>query len=190
MIEESNPMERTEDNFIHTFTGKKFWPLNARQEDICIRDIAKALSQKCRYTGHSCMFYSVAQHCVYASEHCEDPRWALLHDAGEAYLPDVSRPIKSAIRGFEKTEDNLLRVIASKFGLEFPFPECVHRIDNQMLVTEWHYLMPAATTLGPQYKEIERLDLHIMPWFPELAEYYFLKRFNVLFPSHKEDNIG
>ena len=91
--------------------------------------------------------------------------------------------------GNDHTEDNLLRVIASKFGLEFPFPECVHRIDDQMLVTEWHYLMPAATKLGQQYKEIERLDLHIMPWFPELAEYYFLKRFNVLFPSHKEDNI-
>ena len=184
--EENNPIERTEGNCIHTFTGKKFWPLNAREEDICIEDIAKALSQKCRYTGHSCFFYSVAQHCVHASEHCEDPRWALMHDAAEAYLPDVSRPIKSAIHGFEETEERLLRVIASKFGLEFPFPDSVHEVDDRMLVTEWYYLMPAATNPGPRYQEMERLDFRIRPCFPSLAEQRFLKRFNELFPNYKD----
>ncbi len=190
ITEKRDLMERTEENCIRTYTGKKFWPMDAREEDICIEDIAKALSQKCRYTGHSCFFYSVAQHCVHASEYCEDPRWALMHDAAEAYLPDVSRPIKPMIHGFVEAEDKLLRVIASKFGLEFPIPDSVHQVDDRLLVTEWHYLMPAATSPGSKYQKIERLDLCIRPCFPSLAEYYFLKRFHDLFPNYKDQNIG
>lgn len=139
---------RKEDQSIHTISGKRFWPLDARAEDVDIYDIAYSLSQKCRYNGHCRGLYTVAQHCVLASQNTHHPQWALMHDAAEAYLPDVSRPLKPELKGFTEIEDRLLRVIAPVFGLEMPFPKEVHRIDAQMLVTEWRDLMPKGTSPG------------------------------------------
>ena len=82
--------------WIQTYTGRQFWPLDPRIEDIDIHDIAHALSHQCRYSGHCLRFYSVAEHSVLLSHHVagEHMLWALLHDAWEAYLaaiPEVER---------------------------------------------------------------------------------------------------
>ena len=85
-------------DWIHTFTGRHFYPLNPNADDVDIEDIAHALANTCRFNGHVSTFYSVAQHCVLASQYCEsDPLWALMHDAAEAYLPDVAAPVKKVI---------------------------------------------------------------------------------------------
>ncbi len=99
--------------WIQTYTGKAFDLLDPKPEQVDVRDIAHALSLLCRFTGHCERFYSVAQHsCMVAriardlwrAEHdAECPRpvllRALLHDAAEAYVGDVSTPLKRAIRG-------------------------------------------------------------------------------------------
>src|ERR1035441_1601867 len=80
---------------ITTFSGVRFWPLIPNPADIRIEDIAHALSNQCRFGGHTREFYSVAEHSVRVSQLCtpENALWGLLHDASEAYLSDVTAPI-------------------------------------------------------------------------------------------------
>src|SRR3990167_3312305 len=118
---------RTDDNYILTYSGTKFWPLNPRVRDVVVRDIAHALAHKCRFTGHVKRFYSVAEHSVIlanlpelAEQPCEVRLQALLHDAAEAYLPDVARPIKDALVGFREIEEGVLRVVFERFQLPYP----------------------------------------------------------------------
>lgn len=79
--------------WILTSTGRQFWPLQPRADEICIEDIAHHLSMQCRFTGATRFHYSVAQHSVLVSQLApdgENPLWGLLHDAAEAYLVDVA----------------------------------------------------------------------------------------------------
>jgi 5'-deoxynucleotidase YfbR-like HD superfamily hydrolase len=111
-------MARNDNNWIQTFTGRQFWPLDPRPEDIELLDIAHALANKCRYTGHTRSFYSVAQHSVLVSEivPAADAHWGLLHDASEAYLPDVARPVKRELAGFQEIENRLMGCVAERDG--------------------------------------------------------------------------
>lgn len=107
--------------WIQTFTGKKFYPLAPRPEDICIEDIAHALALKCRYSGHCLTHYSVAEHSVLVSRNVP-PEYrlsALLHDSAEYVLPDIPSPIKPEITGFAAIEERLGRVIAQHFDVPF-----------------------------------------------------------------------
>lgn len=132
-------------DWINTFTGRKFYPLDPRVEDIHIEDIAHALSLQCRFTGHVQYFYSVAQHSVHVAEHvsAKDRLWALLHDAPEAYLIDLARPVKHApaLAGYRRAEVALMKAICRRFGLSPKMPAPVKEADNRMLITEAHSLM-------------------------------------------------
>jgi hypothetical protein len=116
---------RTDDTYIRTFTGKKFWPLDPKPEDICITDIAHALSQICRYTGHSRDFYSVGAHSLIVAATCRERwgdevgRYGLLHDAAEAYLLDMARPVKYSpdLAAYRAAERSLQHLILRKFGI-------------------------------------------------------------------------
>ena len=83
-------------DWIQTMSGVIFYPLDPRPEEIRIEDIAHALSHQCRFAGHCREFYSVAEHSVRVSRELpqEFMLWGLLHDASEAYLVDLPRPIK------------------------------------------------------------------------------------------------
>ncbi len=142
--------------WIQTFTGKKFFPLAPRPEDVDIRDIAHALALKCRFNGQCREFYSIAEHSLRVSNLLEIAAphlalWGLMHDAAEAYLPDLGGPIKSAFHihhsahteTFDAAEDRLLAVIAQ--ALRFPpvnYP-AIRDADYTLLVTE------ARDLLGP-----------------------------------------
>src|SRR5690349_19702773 len=106
-------------SWMQTFTGRRFYPLDPKVEDIDPTDIAHALSLICRYGGHVTRFYSVAEHCVLLS-HAVSPEnalWALLHDATEAYVGDMVRPLKQHMPAYRDVEDRLMLVIADRFGL-------------------------------------------------------------------------
>lgn len=108
-------------DWIQTFTGKKFYPLSPQIEDICIEDIAHALSNVCRYAGHCRDFYSVAQHCVMVSDWMPSMKLeGLMHDASEAYLGDISRPLKhsDAMSGYREAEHRMEAVINAAFDLD------------------------------------------------------------------------
>lgn len=127
---------------IRTFTGKYVDVLNPDPDTIDIIDIAHALSHMCRFAGHTPVFYSVAQHCIECTDALIFPMspksnlTLLLHDASEAYLLDMPRPIKRHLKDYKALEENMMAVIAAKFNLEYPFPAFVKSVDNQMLEIE------------------------------------------------------
>lgn len=116
---------------IATFSGGRFWPLDPKPEDVVLEDIAHALSNKCRYTGHTSRFYSVAEHSVRIAQRLKylsvdaDPETqarqvlaGLFHDANEAYLPDVSSPVKAQLPWWADIEQAVQDCVWLKFGLE------------------------------------------------------------------------
>lgn len=173
---------------ILTASGREFNPLAPLIEDIQIADIAHALSQVCRFTGHCKHFYSVAQHAVLVAMACpEDCRkWGLLHDASEAYLADLAKPVKDQCPGYEAAEETLLQMIGEKFGLPWPIPVEVKAADQTMFLTEWRDLMPAEgrrDLIGLMFNGelLQPLPDRIVPWPPHLARKLFLEAFGNLF---------
>lgn len=140
--------------FIRTFSGVEFHFLDPDPDEILLVDIAHALSNNCRFTGHVSRHYSVGEHSIIASEVIEDQSLALealLHDASEAYMVDMPKPMKQAfenilgITAFQDMEDNITNAIREKFGL--PLGEMhplVKEVDNRLCRTEIENLMPPA----------------------------------------------
>jgi len=135
---------KLDNSWIQTYTGKAFFPLNPETEDIDIIDIAWALSMQCRYAGHCKRFYSVAEHSVLISRAVptEDRLIGLLHDASEAYLVDIPRPIKWALGGYAGYEATLMNAIAIRFDLRNVTTEAVKDADSRILHNERAALMP------------------------------------------------
>lgn len=164
---------------IRTASGQLFWPLDAREDEIRLEDIAHALSQLCRFAGHTRTFYSVAQHSVVVSRLCppEAALYGLLHDASEAYLGDVVRPIKhTAIwEGYRAAEARLQALIYRRFGLDPVEPASVKAADLTALHAEIRDVMvngdPAHAAAVPSVPAI-------VPQRAELARHLFLERFH------------
>lgn len=163
-------------HFIGLSHGRRFYPLDARPEDIEIRDIAAFLSKVCRYGGHCREFYSVAQHSVLVSHVVPAPLalWGLLHDAAEAYIGDLVRPLKIVIPGYKPIEDGIMRAICERFGLSWPAPPEIKHADNIVLATEYRDLMVEPGSWGELPAPLES---RIVPWSPGVAEDAFLTRF-------------
>ena len=130
-------------DWIQTFTGRQFWPIDPMPDEVFIEDIAHALSMLCRFGGHSLRFYSVAEHSVLLCRAVtqENKLWALLHDASEAYLVDVPRPLKPFLRGYREAEDKIMRAVCTRFGLAPDMPPEVKAADTAILSTEADALM-------------------------------------------------
>lgn len=124
---------------IRTFSGLYMNVMEPTEEMICIEDIAHALSHQCRFAGHLSEFYSVAQHSWMCAQVAEEPDKlaGLLHDASEAYLLDIPSPIKKHLSNYKEIEDRLMRLIAKKFGFEYPLSDHIKRIDAMLLEQEW-----------------------------------------------------
>lgn len=178
-------MEQRIGDWIETFTGRKFFPLDPRPEDICIEDIAHHLSQICRFTGAVREFYSVAQHSWLVSERVDARHalWGLLHDAAEAYLGDLSRPIKRDggwAQNYREAERRVMDQVCEKFGLPPVEPESVRRADDFMVVNEARQLMRSKAKSWSWGHDVKALADCIEPWGPHYAELMFLNRFRQL----------
>lgn len=180
---------------IQTFTGQWITPLDPPHGEINIVDIAHSLAMTCRFSGHCRKYYSVAEHSVVVSElagHDEDlARWGLMHDASEAYLPDVARPIKEHLLGFKAWEHALLKSVADTFSLPWPIPKDIKYLDTLALKAEAELLMhdrewqidDYASALGIENFETEAV--HIIAVNPYVARELFLERFKKLFPDEE-----
>lgn len=143
---------------IRTFTGNYFNVFEPNPDLICIEDIAHALSQMPRFGGHLPHFYSVAQHSLAVMEYVQ-PKLklpALLHDASEAYLMDLPRPIKKNMDYYSKIESRLMAVIALKFGFVWPLHEDIKAADEAALQVEWNLLMLENQNASIGMKEAEK----------------------------------
>lgn len=167
-------------DWMQTFTGRQFWPMDPRPEEVAIADIAHALSLACRYAGHCRRFYSVAEHCVLMAWAVE-PRhqlWALMHDASEAYLVDVPRPLKPYLPGYKVAEAAVMLAICARFGLPAEMPAAVHAADNRILHDELAQAMAAPPM--PWNLPGEPLGVTLQFWEPQRAEFEFVSLFDRL----------
>lgn len=169
-----------EGGWIQTYTGRQFWPLDPKPEEIFIEDIAHALSMKCRYGGHTRCFYSVAEHSVLVARQLPGKLKlaGLLHDASEAYLADVPRPLKKCLSGFHHIERAIEEAVAERFGLQGPWADEVHKVDDQLLATEKAAIMELAP--APWCELPEPLKITLPLWPPFYAEKMFLHTFGEL----------
>lgn len=148
-------------NCIRTYTGKYLDVFNPDPEQICIEDIAHALANTCRFGGHTREFYSVAQHSIMVCNRVQPELklQALMHDAAEAYLTDVPTPIKKQLPAYIELEENLMKVIAAKFGFDCQMAPEVMEADKAELEYEWNeYLIKKnnyATLPTMKYSENE-----------------------------------
>jgi hypothetical protein len=166
--------------WITTFTGKQFWPLDPLADDIDIRDIARSLSMQCRFIGHSKGFYSVAEHSLHIAGWLtpEFALWGLLHDAAEAYLGDLARPIKPYLTGYVEAEAKIMKAIVQRFNLDpIEAPKEVKEADNRIVFDERAALL--APPPEPWNFELEPLGVQIKCLSPEIAEREFLRNFTV-----------
>lgn len=164
-----------------------------------IEDIAHALSMICRYTGHCSHFYSVAQHSVYVS-HIVPQELAfegLMHDAAEAYIGDVNKPLKMQLPEYQRIEDEVEHALLTAFGIELPLPPAIKRADLQMLKVEKEALMrvqDARRWYGDDYwttvKDVEDPNIIIRPLDPRAAKDAFLQRFYHLLNERRVHDLA
>lgn len=184
--------------WLQTSSGGMFFPLDPLVADITIEDIAHGLAQTCRFTGQSLRFYSVAEHCYLVSHACDpaDALEGLFHDASEAYLGDMTRPLKIAMRQitsramtgrpdalgsspYDVIAERVELAIARAFDLRFPWPASVHAADNAVLMAERRAVMPAPPR--PWREEgTPPSNLHVVGLMPADAKALFLDRFREL----------
>lgn len=191
----SIPGEET--GWICTASGKRFFPLCPREEDMDIEDIAAALSRSCRFLGHCREFYSIAEHSLLVATILEwdDRRRAtqldgLLHDAAEAYLPDMPRPLKvlPEFRWYRDLETPIFEKVIRRFtgyGGSFFDHECVKWADRVALKIEAEALMPPESVRRwGSIANVTGIDFtafasywSVKAWGPREAERAFLERF-------------
>lgn len=175
-------------SWILTRSGRKFDLARPNADMVDTTDIAHSLSMQCRFNGHTSMFYSVAQHCYLVADlvPAEHQLAALLHDATEAYVGDLVRPLKEGMRDFanshgdeclyDLTERRVWIAICQRFDLDPILPECVKRADLIALATEKRDLMPHHPEPWPCLEGIEPYAAFIDPWQPSYAAIHYHHR--------------
>lgn len=187
-----------DESYIMTLSGRKFYPFKPDAGDVDLNDIASSLSKSCRYSGHTPGFYSVAEHCVKASETLERLvvggltkesarciTWALLHDASEAYLNDLPRPIKNHMPHYRLIENDIQKAILDHFEINLTNLDeaYVHKVDAAMLFfekdafgwedREWQITPNAFYHMTKLKKAVPEIEC----WDHKRAEQEFLNRF-------------
>ncbi|TPM59363.1 hypothetical protein FJ959_08740 [Mesorhizobium sp. B2-2-4] len=161
---------------MQTYTARHFHPLDARPDEVHIEDIAHSLSLQCRYAGHCNRFYSVAEHSVLIANwiwwhgSAADALAGLLHDATEAYLVDMPRPVKRSMHEYRLHEAALWKVIAKRFGLAEEMPALVHEADNRIISDELVNMRP----MDWHAKHNNPLGIELRFWSHQEAEAAFL----------------
>lgn len=169
-------------SWISTFTGRHFNYKTQNVEDVCIHDIAHALSQINRFCGHTHWPYSVAQHSIGAS-YLVPPEFAfeaLMHDAHEAYVSDMMSPLKLLLPDYRRVETDVEVIVRLRYGLPLKTSPEVKRADLIMLATEKDALLHPDSGHWPILDGIERSERIIIPMSSFEAEREFMARFNEL----------
>ena len=175
--------------WILTSQGHKFHILNPQLNEIDIIDIAHSQANQSRFTGHTCRRLSIAEHSLKVADIVhkilyysrgnfisrniwKTVLWGLLHDAAEAYLVDLAKPVKMLMPEYCKIEDNIMQKICEKYDLDLAMPTVVKLADKMALAIEAKYLMPkgmADCEYLTRYLEEMRDD---EKWVMEMYESY------------------
>ncbi len=181
------PVHRTEEGLFNSASNIKVSLHNPTEEMINIDDIASSLSKICRFGGNIPEFYSVAQHTLLVVELAPQmlKKAAMLHDAPEAYLGDVIKPLKHLIKDlYTPLEDKFERLIFKKYGVSPHDMGLIKQYDMQALTIEHEYLRGIDKTKFEEYsKKLCNGATSEMCWNPFYAKRMFLKEFERLFGS-------
>ena len=177
---------------ILTVSSQSFNFIDPASNVIRVTDIAHALAHVCRFAGHTREFYSVAQHSVLVSLIVppEDALAALFHDATEAYIGDVSSPLKQLLPDYQAIEARLHADIFAKLGIPAELPASVKRADRILLATEQRDLIAPHDEEWSQLAGIEPLPECIHPLPPFEAGTLFLDRYRELVAPRMPTFIG
>lgn len=184
--------------WIITRSGQNFDLANPTAAMVHPADIAHSLSMQCRFNGHTSHFYSVAQHCYLVADlvPAEDQLAALLHDATEAYVGDLVRPLKEEMREcaryngttcmYDVTEQRVWEAICERFDLSPVLPPSVKHADLVALATEKRDLMPWHPEPWPCLDGISPTPDQIHSWTPATAAIHYQARLmQLLTTSHR-----
>jgi uncharacterized protein len=169
-------------DYCETYTGRQFFPRNPNPKVVSVIDIAHHLSNQCRFAGATGRFYSTAQHCCLLARYTEnilkkpalDCMQILMHDAAEAYLVDIPRPLKQYMGEYRQWDHNVTEAIRVWLGIaEHPLPDFQDEIDSRIIADERTQLMSDS---GNDWGSVEPLGILIDPWPAEVAEREFLVR--------------
>lgn len=162
-------------------SGNYFNLLAPDESDFTILDIAHALSNLCRFNGHTREFYSVAQHSVLVSQIVpfEDQMSGLMHDATEALVGDMVRPFKNILPDYRAIEKSVEAAVLKRLGIS-SIPASVTHADLILLATERRDLLPKDDRQWALLDGISPLSATIEPWAPARAEFEFLNRYDHL----------
>ena len=178
--------------FIETYTGRAFWPLAPKKEALSVIDIAHALSNQCRYSGHVRFFYPVAQHCCLLAKWVADRGGTaldclqiLMHDAPEAYLVDIPRPVKQYMPQYRVWDHAINDVIREWMGWkDLPLLPIQDELDSRVVVDERAALMSRS---GLDWGHtLEPLGVVIEPWTAVEAE----KQFLMMYAAYSKEVYG
>lgn len=165
--------------------------LNPSASQFTIEDIAHGLSMLCRYAGQCREFYSVAEHCLLVSDVVPEHAYAaLMHDAAEAFVGDITRPLKQMLPQFKRVEHLVEEAIATRFGVPRPMPGEVKQADLAVLAAEQEQLMPAGTNDWAAAAGIKPAPIRVRSLSPHDAKQAFLARFAELKPRHIRPRIA
>lgn len=180
-------------NGMQTCTGRIFFPHAPDPTQLNLLDISHHLSMICRFTGAVREFYSVAEHSVHVSmvvppEHAFT---ALLHDATEAYISDLSRPLKQSLPAYKVIEQDIWLALCERYGLPAIMPDCIKDADTAVLVAEMAKLMPGPKPGdgGLWYPDREPAQVKIRALSPRRARYVFWHRLAELRPDLYENEV-
>lgn len=181
-MNDSNPAAMVTTTYVSTFSGNRFYPLEPWIDHVDIEDIAHGLAYQCRFNGQTREFYSVAQHSLLVCSLAPtDLRLAaLLHDAAEAYLGDMVKPLKVLLPEFAAIEDKVSAIIAAAFEIDFSDYAPIKRADLVALATEKRDLMPHSVERWAYLDGIAPSPQRIVAMQPHEAKRAFLEQFERL----------
>lgn len=172
-------------SWIDTNSGAIINFLNIEHRSIQIEDIAQGLSNTCRFAGQIQKFYSVAEHSVLVYKYCKDKlkdlphgaflgvlMSALMHDAPEAYIGDMTTPLKILCPGFKVIEADLEKVLRETFGLDVLFSHAMIKEADKALFEIERFKFRGDEGYETKFKLPEDVEIRNLP--PEEARLEFL----------------
>jgi len=162
-------------------SGNWFDLLDPWNSEFSIEDIAQGLANICRYSGQCVRFYSVAEHSIHVSDTVDEFKLeALLHDATEAFLGDITRPLKQLLPQYQEIEKSVEDAIFSRFGLEKSSKTMIKAADLSVLAAEQRQVMPIGTDYWTDGSGIQSANICVEFLSPSVARDRFLAKYSTL----------
>lgn len=171
--------------WILTHSGQQFDLLRPNASMIKPGDIAHALAHLCRFNGHSRGHYSMAQHSLIVASlvPAEHQLVALLHDAAEAYIGDMTQPLKAVLPEYQYIEHQIWLAVCDRFDIQPDLHACVKQADMVALATERRDLMPKHPAVWDCLRGVQPMKETIVPLSAESASMMFFSQLMALMQS-------